>query len=144
MNVPRKYGILRIVAIVYKVLAWVVLAVGVIFGLILLVSAQSMFAGIWFSGMNLIGLVVIIIGLANFASLFITGAMAEAAADAEFTSRVNQDMIEQLTRMMRTAETKPAAVIAPQPVNLPTTAPSRPAETPPLPPPPSTSSSPTK
>ena len=143
MNVPRKYGILRIVAIVYKVLAWVVLAVGVIFGLILLVSAQSMFAGIWFNGMNLIGLVVIIIGLANFASLFITGAMAEAAADAEYTSRINQDMLEQLTRLVKTAETKPAAV-TPQPVNLPTTAPSRPADTPPLPPPTTSTPSTTK
>jgi hypothetical protein len=136
MNVPRKNGILRIVAIVYKVLAWVVLAVGVIFGLIMLVAAQQMFAGIWFGGMNLIGLVIIVIGLANFASLYITSATAEAASEAEYTARVNQDMIEQLTRMLKAAETKPAAAPAPQPVNLPTTAPARPAETPPLPPPP--------
>ncbi len=136
MNVPRKNGILRIVAIVYKVLAWVVLAVGVVFGLIMLVAAQQMFAGIWFGGMNLIGLVIIVIGLANFASLYITSATAEAASEAEYTARVNQDMIEQLTRMLKAADTKPAATAAPQPVNLPTTAPARPAETPPLPPPP--------
>lgn len=135
MNVPRKDGVLRIVAIVYKVLAWVVLAVGVIFGLIMLVAAQQMFAGIWFGGMNLIGLVIIVIGLVNFASLYITGATAEAASAAEQTARANQDMIEQLTRMLKSAENTSAAA-APQPVNLPTTAPARPAETPPLPPPP--------
>lgn len=132
MNVPRKDGVLRVVAIVYKVLAWVVLAVGVIFGLIMLVAAQQMFAGIWFGGMNLIGLVIIVIGLVNFASLYITGATAEAASAAEQTARANQDMLEQLTRMLRSAENKPAA----EPVSLPTTAPTRPAETPPLPPPP--------
>lgn len=136
MNVPRKNSILRIVAIVYKVLAWVVLAVGVVFGLILLVAAQQIFAGIWFGGLNLIGLVLIVIGLVNFASLYITGATAEAASEAEHTARVNQNMIEQLTRMLKTAEPAPPADAAPQPVNLPTTAPARPAETPPLPPPP--------
>lgn len=132
MNVSRKNGILRIVTIVYKVLAWVVLAVGVVLGLVLLVAAQQIFAGIWFGGMNLIGLVLIVIGLVNFASLYITGATAEAASEAEYAARVNQEMIEQLTRMLRTAENKPA----PEPVSLPTTAPARPAETPPLPPPP--------
>ncbi len=136
MNVPQKNSILRIVATVYKVLAWVVLAVGVVFGLIMLVAAQQMFAGIWFGGMNLIGLVIIVIGLVNFASLYITGATAEAASEAEYAARVNQDMIEQLTRMLKAADSKPAATPAAQPVNLPTTAPARPAEAPPLPPPP--------
>ncbi len=136
MNVPRKNGILRIVTIVYKALAWVVLAVGVILGVVLLVAAQQIFAGIWFGGLNLIGLVFIVIGLVNFASLYITGATAEAASEAEYTARVNQDMIEQLTRMLKAAENKPTAAPAPQPVNLPTTAPTRPADAPPLPPPP--------
>lgn len=131
MNVPRKDGVLRIVTIVYKALAWVVLAAGVALGLIMLVAAQQIFAGIWFGGMNLIGLVLIVMGLVNFASLYITGATAEAASEAEHAARVNQEMLEQLTRMLRSAENKPDA----EPVSLPTTAPTRPAETPPLPPP---------
>ncbi|MCS7061859.1 MAG: hypothetical protein RMN25_11945 [Anaerolineae bacterium] len=132
MNVPRKDGVLRIVTIVYKVLAWIVLVVGVVGGLILLVAAQQIFAGIYIGGMNLIGLVVIVIGLVNFASLFITGATAEAAAEAEYVARVNQDMLEQLTRMIKSGEVKPASA---EPVSLPTTAPARPASEPPLPPP---------
>jgi hypothetical protein len=40
MNVPRKYSVLRVIAFVLKVLAWVVLAAGII-GMIALLSAGS-------------------------------------------------------------------------------------------------------
>jgi hypothetical protein len=40
MNVPRKYPVLRVIAIVFKVLAWLVLAAGII-GMIALLSAGS-------------------------------------------------------------------------------------------------------
>ena len=40
MNVPRKYPVLRVIAFVLKVLAWVVLAAGII-GMIALLSAGS-------------------------------------------------------------------------------------------------------
>lgn len=40
MNVTRKYPVLRVIAIVFKVLAWVVLAAGII-GMIALLSAGS-------------------------------------------------------------------------------------------------------
>ena len=38
MNVPRKYPVLRVIALILKILAWVVLAAGFI-GMIALLSA---------------------------------------------------------------------------------------------------------
>jgi len=40
MNVPRKYPVLRVIALILKILAWVVLAAGII-GMIALLSAGS-------------------------------------------------------------------------------------------------------
>jgi len=40
MNVPRKYPVLRVIAMILKILAWVVLAAGFI-GMIALLSAGS-------------------------------------------------------------------------------------------------------
>jgi Na+/proline symporter len=40
MNVPRKYPVLRVIAFILKVLAWIVLAAGII-GMIALLSAGS-------------------------------------------------------------------------------------------------------
>jgi hypothetical protein len=40
MNVPRKYPVLRVIAMILKILAWVVLAAGFI-GMIALMSAGS-------------------------------------------------------------------------------------------------------
>jgi hypothetical protein len=44
MNVPRKYPVLRVIALILKILAWVVLAAGLI-GMIALLSAGSGLSG---------------------------------------------------------------------------------------------------
>jgi len=41
MSVPQKYGILRVIALILKVLAWVVLAAGIIGMIVVLLNAGN-------------------------------------------------------------------------------------------------------
>jgi hypothetical protein len=98
MNVTGNKSILRVVALIIQILAWVILAASVILTLVVLIGAQSMFAGLWFDGMNLIGLVFLIWGISQFVPLYAVGVGLALLANIADGTAANTAAIEQLAR----------------------------------------------
>ena len=127
MDTPRKYTVLRIVAIIIQVLAWIVLVGGVILTLVWFFNAQNMFAGIWVDGLNLIGLIFLVIGASNFIPLYFVSNVLLALCDIEQNTRANSTAIEQLVKLAQSAEAARLSSAAPKTAIPP--APSTPAPT---------------
>lgn len=127
MDTPRKYTVLRIIAIIIQVLAWIVLVGGVILTLVWFFNAQNMFAGIWVDGLNLIGLIFLLIGAANFIPLYFVSNVLLALCDIEQNTRANSSAIGQLVKLAQSAEAARLSSAAPKTAIPP--APSTPAPT---------------
>jgi hypothetical protein len=127
MDTPRKYTVLRIVAIIIQVLAWIVLVGGVILTLVWFFNAQNMFAGIWVDGLNLIGLIFLVIGATNFIPLYFVSNVLLALCDIEQNTRANSTAIAQLVKLAQSAEAARLSSAAPKTAIPP--APSTPAPT---------------
>ncbi len=127
MDTPRKYTVLRIIAIIIQVLAWIVLVGGVILTLVWFFNAQNMFAGIWVDGLNLIGLIFLLIGASNFIPLYFVSNVLLALCDIEQNTRANSSAIGQLVKLAQSAEAARLSSAAPKTAIPP--APSTPAPT---------------
>jgi len=108
MNVTGNNRILRVVALVIQILAWVILAVSVVLTLVVLLGAQSMFAGIWFDGLNLIGLVFLVWGISQFVPLYAVGVGLTLLANIADGTAANQAAIEQMVRQSQATALPPA------------------------------------
>ncbi len=87
MNVARKYGVLRAVALILKILAWVVLAAGVIGAIVALTSLRSILpqlAGVGSAG-------VLFACIMWFVQLFSFGSILSLLIDIEENTRALGD-----------------------------------------------------
>jgi len=89
MNVPRKYPVLRVIALILKILAWVVLAAGFI-GMIALLSSGSRLP----SDLQVLrpvatagAFIVPLIGILKFVLLFGFGSILSLLVDIEEKTR---------------------------------------------------------
>jgi hypothetical protein len=89
MNVPRKYPVLRVIALILKILAWVVLAAGFI-GMIALLSSGSRLP----SDLQVLrplttagAFIVPMIGILKFVLLFGFGSILSLLVDIEEKTR---------------------------------------------------------
>ena len=87
MKVPRKYGLLRLIAFVLKFLAWIILLAaiaGVVGGLMFLRSSQQE----WVRMVSLVGLITLpAIGIVWFVQLFAFGSIMTLLIDVEQNTR---------------------------------------------------------
>jgi len=104
MNGSSKYRILRIIALIIQVYAWVILALGVIGALILLLNGQNMFAGLWANGLNMLWIVALFAGVVNFVQVYIVSALLVMVADIADNTVANNKALEQLTRLAQATE----------------------------------------
>lgn len=89
MNVPRKYGLLRVIAIVLKVLAWLVLVAGIV-GLVVTLSAVGGLtanAPQLRSAVTAGAFVVPIVAVVWFVQLFAFGSILTLLIDVEENTR---------------------------------------------------------
>jgi hypothetical protein len=89
MNVPRKYPVLRVIALVLKILAWVVLAAGLV-GMIALLSTGSRLTGAdqAFRPVTTAGAFAVpLMAIVNFVLLFGFGSILSLLIDIEEKTR---------------------------------------------------------
>lgn len=92
MNVPRRYGGLRILGTIFIVAGIVVLVLGLIGGLVLLTG--NFWPG-YNQGFNMVGWGPVLLGLANGIPLIAFGALLRLLTDVEYSSRVVMQVAEQ-------------------------------------------------
>lgn len=90
MNVPRKYGLLRAVAFILKLLAWLVLALGIVGAIIILtalgnVLPQSLNLPAGIAGLGSAS--VLLICVVWFVQLFAFGSILSLLIDIEENTR---------------------------------------------------------
>lgn len=83
MNVPRKYGLLRVVALILKILAWVVLGAGVVGAIVALTSLRSLLPQL--AGVGAAG--VLFACVMWFIQLFAFGSILSLLMDIEENTR---------------------------------------------------------
>ncbi len=91
MDVPQKYGGFRILGMVLMIVGAVILAVGLIIGLVLLTG--NFWPG-YNQGFNLIGWGPVLIGLANGVPLLAIGALLRLLTEVEHNSRAAVQVAE--------------------------------------------------
>lgn len=153
MNAPKRYAGLRAIALVLQVLAWVVLALGVIGFLWLFISGPT-WPGLTAGGRNWTGLLFLPFVLMAFFQWFIVGSVLKLLTEVEQNTRANNLGLERLIAMsqevnkaaqapqMKQPEVKQPEVVvqAPPPVVVPPPPPVSPPDT--VAPPPETISPP--
>ena len=90
MNVPRKYGLLRAIAFLLKLLAWIVLLAALIGTVLLLVGFDSSLANApdWLRALSTAGLVAApLLGVVWFIQLFAFGSILSLLVDVEENTR---------------------------------------------------------
>jgi hypothetical protein len=85
MNVPRKYAVLRVIALILKILAWVVLALGLIGMIVAATSLSKDPAFRPMAGMGTIG--VLLVAVVWFVQLFALGSVLSLLIDIEENTR---------------------------------------------------------
>ncbi|NJM42247.1 MAG: hypothetical protein HC853_16650 [Anaerolineae bacterium] len=96
MNVPSKYGLLKVAGWVLIILAVVFLVACILIGL----QLGQQFAGAWPEGSsNILTIGLIVLGIANFISWIVKANELFALADVEKNTRVNQQAIERVMRL---------------------------------------------
>lgn len=133
MNAPQRYAGLRTIALILQVLAWIVLALGVI-GFLWLLMKGPTWPGLTVGSLNLTGVLFLPFALMAFFQLFILGGVLKLLTDLEQNTRLNSMGLERLIAMSQEAN-KPAPAPAPPPAV-------RVAPPPPLPEPPSVAAAP--
>ena len=111
MNAPQRYAGLRTIALILQVLAWVVLALGVIGFLWLLISGP-VWPGLSVGGRNWTGILFLPFVLMAFFQWFILGSVLKLLTDLEHNTRLNSMGLERLIAMSQEAN---AAAAAPAP-----------------------------
>jgi len=91
MDVPQKYGGFKVLGMVLMIVGAVILAVGLIIGLVLLTG--NFWPG-YNQGFNLIGWGPVLIGLANGVPLLAIGALLRLLTEVEHNSRAAVQMAE--------------------------------------------------
>jgi hypothetical protein len=91
MDVPQKYGGFKVLGMVLMIVGAVILAVGLIIGLVLLTG--NFWPG-YNQGFNLIGWGPVLIGLANGVPLLAIGALLRLLTEVEHSSRAAVQMAE--------------------------------------------------
>ena len=89
MSVPRKYGFLRIVALILKLLAWLVLVGGVAGAIVAKTPLSNLLQGMnaptWLTGAGTVG--VLLICVVWFVQLFVFGSLLSLLIDIEENTR---------------------------------------------------------
>jgi hypothetical protein len=91
MDVPQKYGGFKVLGMVLMIVGAVILAVGLIIGLVLFTG--NFWPG-YNQGFNLIGWGPVLIGLANGVPLLAIGALLRLLTEVEHNSRAAVQMAE--------------------------------------------------
>jgi hypothetical protein len=91
MNVPQKYGGFRILGTILMVVGAIILAIGLIIGLVLLTG--NFWPG-YNQGFNLVGWGPVLIGLANGLPLLVFGVLLRLLTEVEYNSRAAVQMAE--------------------------------------------------
>ena len=94
MNVPSRYGLLRVVGWLLRILALVILIACIV-------------GAIWISnnipppgsGINILVPIVIVVGIANFIGWWVRGSMLNLLDDVEQRTRANAQAIERVMRL---------------------------------------------
>lgn len=94
MNVPSRYGLLRVVGWLLRILALVIL-IACIVGAIW-ISNNTAFAG---SGGNIITPILIVVGIFNFIGWWVRGSVLNLLDDVEQRTRANAQAIERVMRL---------------------------------------------
>jgi hypothetical protein len=90
MNVPPKYGVVRTIAFILKLLAWVALAAGLLTAIVALVGASNNAdaAGGLFRIIRSIGLILgPLVGIVWFVQLYAFGSILSLLVDVEENTR---------------------------------------------------------
>jgi ABC-type multidrug transport system fused ATPase/permease subunit len=95
MNVPSKYGLLKVAGWLLIILSVVFLAICIYLSVWVGGLTADMFPG----GVNILSLIPIIIGVVSFISWIVKANELFALSDAERNSRVNQQAIERVMRL---------------------------------------------
>jgi len=95
MNVPSKYGLLKVAGWVLIILSVVFLVICIYLSVLISGATAGMFPG----GINILSLIPIIIGVVSFISWIVKATELFALSDAERNSRVNQQSIERVMRL---------------------------------------------
>lgn len=116
MTVPARFGVLRLIATLFKVLAWIVLIGSILGALALgllgplirqsLVDADLM-AALGDSGGVIAGLLLITLGILGFLSLFATGENIQLQLAIEENTRLTAALLLRLDEENRPAEATP-------------------------------------
>lgn len=89
MSVPRKYGFLRIVAFILKLLAWLALLGGVVGAIVAKTPLSNLLQGLnlpaWLPGASTVG--VLLICVIWFVQLFVFGSVLSLLIDIEENTR---------------------------------------------------------
>jgi len=91
MNVPQKYGGFKILGTILMVVGAIILAIGLIVGLVLLTG--NFWPG-YNQGFNLVGWGPVLIGLANGLPLLVFGVLLRLLTEVEYNSRAAVQMAE--------------------------------------------------
>ncbi len=94
MNVPSRYGLLRVVGWLLRILALVIL-IACIVGAIWIsnnVPAPT-------SGINILTVLAVVVGIANFIGWWVRGSMLNLLDDVEQRTRANAQAIERVMRL---------------------------------------------
>ena len=110
MNVPSKYGLLRIGG-------WVLVILGIVFIIACIVGGLALGqATSWMGGgSNILTIVVIVFGIANGISWIVKANELLALADVERNTRANQQAIERVMRLTEVQVTNPGSATQPLP-----------------------------
>lgn len=98
MNAPQRYAGLRTIALILQVLAWVVLALGII-GFLWLLFSGPKWPGLTAGGRNWTGLLFLPFVLMAFFQWFILGSVLKLLTDVEHNTRANTLGLERLIAM---------------------------------------------
>jgi hypothetical protein len=112
MNVPSKYGLLKVAGWVLIILAVVFLVACILGGVQLGNATADLIPN---GGSNILTLGLIVLGVANFISWVVKANELFALADVEKNTRVNQQAIERVMRLTEVQVTGGGASTQPLP-----------------------------
>lgn len=100
MNVPRRYGGLRVLGTILIVVGIIVVMLGLIGGLVLLTG--NFWPG-YNQGFNMVGWGPLLLGLANGIPLLVLGSLLRLLTDVEYSARAALQVAEQSRRSAEAA-----------------------------------------
>ncbi len=130
MDVPKKYSGLRFLALIIKIIAWIVLIFSIVVAVWFWMQGSKV-AGLRVGNQNWTGALLLPFGLYTFIQLYIIGSLISLFADVEYNTRANATATARLITLMdkmeqRMTKSVPAVVATPPPPPPPPPAPVEP------------------